>query len=140
MANPPRAAFRVFPLCPFARDGYLDGGGLASSPAFTAGFELRSGRFHGLLTTTRARSCRHRRSATMINFLFVVASIQTGMIAALAEMYARGFPIRSMYRVDRFGWSGRLHGGDDYRSMAAGNTSAFNCRPSSSGRAPVPTT
>ena len=33
-----------------------------------------------------------------------------------------------MYRVDRFGWSRRLHGGDDYASMAAGNTSAFNCR------------
>ncbi len=38
------------------------------------------------------------------------------------------FPIRAMYRVDRFGWSARLQGADDYRSMAAGNTSAFNCR------------
>lgn len=47
---------------------------------------------------------------------------------ALAEMYRHGLPIRSMYRVDRFGWSGRLQGADDYRSMAAGNTSAFNCR------------
>ncbi len=50
------------------------------------------------------------------------------MGAALAEMHARRFPIRSMYRVDRFGWSSRLGGADDYRSMAAGNTSAFNCR------------
>ena len=33
-----------------------------------------------------------------------------------------------MYRVDRFGWSSRSRGGDDYASMAAGNTSAFNCR------------
>jgi hypothetical protein len=48
--------------------------------------------------------------------------------AALAEMYARQFPIRSMYREDRFGWSKRLHGADDYASMAAGNSSAFNCR------------
>jgi hypothetical protein len=47
---------------------------------------------------------------------------------ALREMYERGFPIRSMYRVDRFGWSARLQGGDDYTSMAAGNTSGFNCR------------
>lgn len=54
------------------------------------------------------------------------ASDQIG--GALAQMYDRGFPIRSMYRVDRFGWSRRLHGGDDYASMAAGNTSAFNCR------------
>jgi hypothetical protein len=43
-------------------------------------------------------------------------------------MYEGGFPIRSIYRVDRFGWSARLQGGDDYASMAAGNTSGFNCR------------
>jgi hypothetical protein len=30
--------------------------------------------------------------------------------------------------VDRFGYSSRLRGGDDYASMAAGNTSVFNCR------------
>jgi hypothetical protein len=50
------------------------------------------------------------------------------MGAALAEMYRRSLPIRAMYRVDRFGWSKRSRGGDDYASMAAGNTSAFNCR------------
>ncbi len=50
------------------------------------------------------------------------------MRAALVEMYQRKLPIRSMYRVDRFGWSRRLQGADDYRSMAADNTSAFNCR------------
>lgn len=48
--------------------------------------------------------------------------------AALSAMYRRGLPIRAMYRVDRFGWSSRLRGADDYRSMAAGNTSGFNCR------------
>ncbi|MGH3362873.1 MAG: M15 family metallopeptidase [Nocardioides sp.] len=50
------------------------------------------------------------------------------MAGALAEMYHRNLPVRSMYRVDRFGWSDRVNGGDDYKSMAAGNTSAFNCR------------
>ena len=50
------------------------------------------------------------------------------MAGALAEMYRKKLPIRAMYRVDRFGWSSRVHGGDDYKSMAAGNTSAFNCR------------
>jgi 5-hydroxyisourate hydrolase-like protein (transthyretin family) len=50
------------------------------------------------------------------------------MAGALAEMYRRKLPIRAMYRVDRFGWSSRVNGGDDYKSMAAGNTSAFNCR------------
>ena len=50
------------------------------------------------------------------------------MGAALAEMYRRELPIRAMYRVDRFGWSKRSRGADDYASMAAGNSSAFNCR------------
>jgi 5-hydroxyisourate hydrolase-like protein (transthyretin family) len=50
------------------------------------------------------------------------------MRGALTAMYAQKLPIRSMYRVDRFGWSRRLQGADDYKSMAAGNTSAFNCR------------
>lgn len=50
------------------------------------------------------------------------------MSRALAAMFRGGLPIRSMYLVDRFGWSSRLQGADDYRSMAAGNTSAFNCR------------
>lgn len=50
------------------------------------------------------------------------------MSRALVGMYRRQLPIRSMYRVDRFGWSSVLQGADDYRSMAADNTSAFNCR------------
>jgi len=50
------------------------------------------------------------------------------MRGALSDMYRARLPIRSMWRVDRFGWSGRVRGGDDYASMAAGNTSAFNCR------------
>ena len=50
------------------------------------------------------------------------------MGAVFAEMYRRELPVRAMYRVDRFGWGGRSRGGNDYASMAAGNTSAFNCR------------
>ncbi|MFD0805188.1 M15 family metallopeptidase [Nocardioides caeni] len=60
--------------------------------------------------------------------LVAAAGVVHQMAGALAEMYAARLPIRSMYRVDRFGWSGRLQGADDYRSMAAGNSSAFNCR------------
>ncbi|KQT94350.1 hypothetical protein ASG49_05540 [Marmoricola sp. Leaf446] len=48
--------------------------------------------------------------------------------AALRDMYAQQLPIRSMYRVDRFGWSSRVRGADDHASMRADNTSAFNCR------------
>ncbi|WP_262852032.1 M15 family metallopeptidase [Mumia quercus] len=46
----------------------------------------------------------------------------------LTDLYEAKVPIRSMYRVDRFGWSRRLRGADDMKSMAAGNSSAFNCR------------
>jgi len=47
---------------------------------------------------------------------------------AFGELYAGRFPIRAMYRVDRFGYSKRSGGGDDYASMRHDNTSAFNCR------------
>ncbi len=60
--------------------------------------------------------------------LVAAASVVRQMAGGLADMYRAGLPIRSMYRVDRFGWSTRLQGANDYRSMAAGNTSAFNCR------------
>lgn len=60
--------------------------------------------------------------------LIAATGAANNMAGALAAMHRRGLPIRSMYRVDRFGWSGRLQGADDYRSMAADNTTAFNCR------------
>lgn len=66
----------------------------------------------------------YRRRGEMV----VAAPAAGNVVGALSEMYRRKFPIRSMYRVDRFGWSSRLKGANDYRSMAAGNTSAFNCR------------
>jgi hypothetical protein len=47
---------------------------------------------------------------------------------ALRDMYYGRFPIRRMYRVDHFGFSKVLHGANDYASMRADNTSAFNCR------------
>lgn len=42
--------------------------------------------------------------------------------AAFVEMFAAGFQIERIERIDAFG-------GDDDASMAANNTSAFNCRP-----------
>jgi hypothetical protein len=44
------------------------------------------------------------------------------LVAVFRRLYAARFPIRSMEPVDRYG-------GDDYRSIEADNTSAFNCRP-----------
>ena len=45
------------------------------------------------------------------------------LIGVFRGLYTERFPIRSMRLVDDFG-------GDDDRSMAADNTSAFNCRAS----------
>lgn len=42
-------------------------------------------------------------------------------LRALRRLYAAGFPIHRMQPIERYG-------GDDFRSIEAGNTSAFNCR------------
>jgi Big-like domain-containing protein/D-alanyl-D-alanine carboxypeptidase-like protein len=66
----------------------------------------------------------YRRRGEMV----LSAAVATRAAAALRDMYNGHYPIRRMYRVDRFGWSKKLHGANDYASMAADNTSAFNCR------------
>src|SRR6266480_796878 len=43
------------------------------------------------------------------------------VVRALGSLFAARFPIRRMRPIDAYG-------GDDHRSMAADNTSAFNCR------------
>ena len=44
-----------------------------------------------------------------------------GMLGVMRSLYRQRFPIRGMRLVDAYG-------ADDHRSMAADNTSAFNCR------------
>jgi hypothetical protein len=58
--------------------------------------------------------------------LVVHADVADSVVAVFGELFALGYPIRSMRLVDDFG-------GDDDASMAADNTSAFNCRPISRG-------
>lgn len=60
--------------------------------------------------------------------LVVAAGAADNAARAMSSLYRQNIPFRSIYRVDRFGWSDRLQGADDYKSMRAGNTSAFNCR------------
>ena len=43
------------------------------------------------------------------------------IVAVFKRLYRLGYPIRNMELIDRYG-------ADDHRSMAADNTSAFNCR------------
>lgn len=58
--------------------------------------------------------------------LVVAASVTDAVVATFRQLYADGYPIASMRLVDDFG-------GDDDASMAANNTSAFNCRPVTGG-------
>lgn len=60
--------------------------------------------------------------------LVVAARVASNFAGAFAALYRGRFPVRAMYRVDRFGWSDRAHGGNDFAAMGHGDTSAFDCR------------
>ncbi len=58
--------------------------------------------------------------------LVVAASVADDVVAIFHALYDNRFPIASLRLVDDFG-------GDDDASMAANNSSAFNCRPVTGG-------
>jgi hypothetical protein len=58
--------------------------------------------------------------------LVVSARVAADVVTVFKTLYDKGFPIRSMRLVDDFG-------ADDDASMAADNSSAFNCRPVTGG-------
>jgi hypothetical protein len=64
--------------------------------------------------------------AVVTGEIVVHADVAESVVAVFGELFALGYPIRSMRLVDDFG-------GSDDASMAADNTSAFNCRPISRG-------
>ncbi|HYU59783.1 MAG TPA: M15 family metallopeptidase [Solirubrobacterales bacterium] len=53
--------------------------------------------------------------------LVVQRRVADDVVAAMRSLFEDRYPIRRMVLIDRYG-------GDDHRSMAADNTSAFNCR------------
>src|SRR5215211_1319400 len=53
--------------------------------------------------------------------LVVHRRVAQDVVTAMRSLFEHRFPIRRMVLIDRYG-------GDDHRSMAADNTSAFNCR------------
>jgi hypothetical protein len=59
----------------------------------------------------------HAHTGTLV----VSASVASTVRTIFRDLYAGRFPIRRMQPVD-------VYGGDDNASMAADNTSAFNCR------------
>lgn len=59
----------------------------------------------------------------------VVASSVAGQTAAIfTDLFAQRYPIRLMVLPDRYGPNPLGPGANDYASMAADNTSGFNCR------------
>jgi hypothetical protein len=56
--------------------------------------------------------------------LIVNRDATTAIVGVFRSLYDARFPIRRMLPVDAYG-------GDDFRSIEADNTSAFNCRPAS---------
>ena len=60
--------------------------------------------------------------------LVVHRDVADGIVGVFATLFDVGYPIRRMERIEHYG-------GDDEASMAADNTSAFNCRPITGGGA-----
>ena len=56
-----------------------------------------------------------------VGALVVHRTVESDLTAAFGRLYAARFPIRRLRPIDAYA-------GDDERSMAADNTSAFNCR------------
>jgi hypothetical protein len=62
--------------------------------------------------------------------LVVNADVAASVARIFTELFDRGFPIRRMQPIE-------VYGGDDNASMAADNTSAYNCRRASQANAPA---
>jgi len=60
--------------------------------------------------------------------LIANASVAARVRSAFTALYKVGYRIRSMHPVDAYGKNPKGVGANDYASMAAGNTSMFNCR------------
>ncbi len=58
--------------------------------------------------------------------MVVATAVAPQIVSVFERLFAGRYPIRRMSLVDDYG-------GDDDRSMAADNTSGFNCRPSTGG-------
>lgn len=62
--------------------------------------------------------------------LVVNADVAASVARIFTELFDRGFPIRRMQPIE-------VYGGDDNASMAADNTSAYNCRRAGQANAPA---
>jgi hypothetical protein len=115
-ASPPATGFhaRIAPLSPALRTQMTDVSWHRGCPVPLAGLRLVTLSYHGF--DRRVHSGR----------LIVNADAAPALVAAFRRLFAAGFPIRRMEPLDAYG-------GDDFRSIEADNTSAFNCRAVSGG-------
>lgn len=60
--------------------------------------------------------------------IIVAKAIGVRTARVFSQLWSRRYPIRQIRPVDEFGTRPGIPGGDDRASMAADNTSAFNCR------------
>lgn len=79
-------------------------------------------------TDLRAVTVAHRTfgGGTAEGTIIVHADVATDVLAVFERLWDLGFPLERVVPVDRFGSS-------DDASMAANNTSGFNCRPTTGG-------
>jgi hypothetical protein len=115
-ASPPAAGFhaRIAPLSPAMRARMTGVSWHRGCPVPLAGLRLVTLSYHGF--DGRVHSGR----------LVANADAAPSLVAVFRRLFAAGFPIRRMEPIDAYG-------GDDFRSIEADNTSAFNCRPVSGG-------
>ncbi len=75
------------------------------------------------LDSLRMIRARHwnMRGQVRIGRLVVHRDVAPDVVSAIKALYTAKFPIRYMVPIERFG-------GNDFRSIEADNTSAFNCR------------
>ena len=70
---------------------------------------------------------RDFQGQSQLGHLIVAEKVAADLAAAFKEIYdSNSFRIERMELIDKYG-------GDDDKSMAANNTSAFNCRPVTAG-------
>ena len=116
-AGPPRPRRRPPPFRAVVRPLSARGAGRHDAERLAPRLPGRPGELRHVSLPYIGFGGRARRGALVVN-----ASAADDVVAAFRALYRARFPIRRMKPI-------QAYGGDDFRSIEADNTSAFNCRP-----------